>query len=379
MNKGSVLLISMDFPPHKDGITTLSKELAQRLGHVFDPFIVIGPSSPGDRAFDEAQKYTVYRSPWYDFGYLKLIPLLFLVPYVVLKHKVDRIIATNIGYGGVIAYFLSRFLPLSYLVTAQGFEFLKFSNNRFVKKLYLAIYKKAKGIIACSKYVKEMLVTYGVEESKIEVVYPAVDTSVFRPQPVPREFIEKHGLAGRKIILTVARLISRKGHAYVLRALARIVPQYPEIMYVVVGKGPERDGLARIVTENKLEAHVRFIGETSDEDLLNFYNACDVFVMPSRSVEEDGHVEGFGIVFLEANACGKPVIGGRSGGVPEAIIDGKTGFLVDPTDEADIAQKISSIIVDRALAQRLGENGLGRVHAEYSWDHYALQFIKLVK
>jgi len=379
MNNISVLLISMDFPPHKDGITTLSKELAQRMGKVFDRFTVIGPAAPGDRAFDKTQHYPVYRSPGYDFGYLKIIPLLFLAPYVVLKHKVNRIIATNIGYGGIIAYLLSRFLPISYIVTAQGYEFLKFNDTMLIKKLYLATYRHAKGIIACSNYVKEMLVAFGVDESAIDVVYPAVDTVTFRPQPVPQEFLERHGLAGKKVVLTVARLVARKGHAYVLRALARIAPHHPEIVYVIVGKGPERAHLEQIVSENKLEAQVRFIGETSDEDLLNFYNACDVFVMPSRSVREDGHVEGFGIVFLEANACGKPVIGGRSGGVPEAIIDGKTGFLVDPTDVQDIATKLCGIVVDPALAGRLGENGLGAVHAEYSWDEYALHFIKLVK
>jgi phosphatidylinositol alpha-1,6-mannosyltransferase len=373
-----LLLITMDFPPHKDGITTLSKELARRLGESFDNFIVIGPKAPGDLAFDAAQHYRVYRSPWYEYGYLKIVPLLFLVPYVVLKHKVDTVIATNIGYGGVIAYLLSGFVRLTYIVTAQGYEFLKFNRITPIKNLYLRTYRKAKGIIACSAYVKDMLVRFGSDPEKIQVVYPAVDMDRFKPQQPPREFIEKNGLQGKKVVLTVARLIERKGHAYVLRALEEVSGQFPDTMYVIVGKGPERERLEKIAAEKGISDRVKFVGETTDEDLLNYYNACDMFVMPSRSIEADGHVEGFGIVFLEANACGKPAVGGRSGGVPEAIIDGKTGFLVDPIDKHDIAEKIMCILKDPALGKRLGQQGYERVRGDFSWDLYAEQFKKMV-
>ena len=96
--------------------------------------------------------------------------------------------------------------------------------------------------------------------------------------------------------------------------------------------------------------------------------------MPSRNIERDGHVEGFGIVFVEASACGKPVIGGRHGGIPEAILDGETGLLVDPSDEKDIAEKIIAILKDPSYAKTLGGNGLRRARAECNWDSYAERF-----
>ncbi|HRZ86673.1 MAG TPA: glycosyltransferase family 4 protein [bacterium] len=368
------LLISMDFPPHKDGITTLAAELAKRLG-ASGGLVVIGPSAPGAAAFDRGQPYIVYRSPLYEWGYAKLIPLIFLVPYVVLRHRIRRIIATNIGYGGVLAYALSRVVPLTYIITAQGYEFLKFKDNAVVRKIYLTAYAHARRIIACSGYVKELLAGFGVDAARIEVAYPGVDMDRYRPvDSVPDEWTRRYGLKGRKVLLTVGRLVERKGHAYVLRALPRVLKEIPGLVYLIVGKGPEKPALERTVAELGLGDTVRFLGEVPDGELLYLYNACDAFVMPSRNIERDGHVEGFGIVFVEASACGKPVIGGRHGGIPEAILDGETGLLVDPSDEKDIAEKIIAILKDPSYAKTLGGNGLRRARAECNWDSYAERF-----
>lgn len=369
----------MDFPPHKDGITTLSAETAKRLGGRYKGFCVIGPMAKGDGEFDKAQKYKIYRSPLYDSGYLKIIPLLFLVPFVVIKHRIDNIIATNIGYGGFIAYILSKMRKLEYIVTAQGYEFLKFKDNRLIKGIYLNIYRNSKAIIACSKYVKDMLVEQGINGNKIIVAYPGVDITRYRPREVPEEFFNQHALKGKRIILTVSRLMRRKGHDYVIRALKYVMKEVPNVMYVVVGKGPARDFLGKLAIEAGMDKNIMFVGEVSDEDLVYYYNACELFIMPSREIEEDGHVEGLGIVYLEANACMKPVIGGRSGGVPEAIVDGKTGLLADPSDEADIAGKILKIMNNRQLAENMGRNGFERVKRDFNWDTYADKYIGALK
>ncbi|MFC2149797.1 glycosyltransferase family 4 protein [Candidatus Auribacterota bacterium] len=373
-----LLLISMDFPPHKDGITTLSEQLAVRLHNNTDPFYVIGPSARGDKEYDSKQPFKIYRSPLYDYGYLKLLPLLFIVPYVVYKHNIDKIIATNIGYGGLLAWVLQKFKKLDYIVTAQGYEFQKFVNNRIIKSVYTRIYRNAKAIISCSNYVKKKLVDFGVADNIILTVYPAVDTGRFKPKDVPADFINKYALKDKRIILSVSRLISRKGHDKVIEALPVIKKECPDILYIIIGKGPQKDHLEELARRNDVAGNIFFAGEIPDDDLVMFYNLCDLFVMPSRETENDGHIEGFGIVFIEANACRKPVVGGRSGGVPEAVIDGKTGLLANPLDPSDIADKIIRILKDRKYARELADNGYSFVRDRFSWDFYADRFKNII-
>ncbi|MDP8263817.1 MAG: glycosyltransferase family 4 protein [Candidatus Ancaeobacter aquaticus] len=375
----ATLLISMDFPPHKDGITTLAKELAEHLSldHE-DTFIVIGPSAKNDFKYDQTHKFKIYRSPLYDYGYIKLIPLLFIVPYVVIKHKINKIIATNVGYGGFIAVLLKTFLKLDYIVTAQGYEFMKFKDNVLVRKIYSHVYRNAHAIVTCSQYVKKLLLEFGAKNNKIIVVYPGVDTSFFKPLKVPDAFLNKYSLKNRKILLSVSRLVHRKGHDMVLDALPTVAQKIPEILYIIVGKGPEKNRLEKIIKNKKLDPYVLFTDEISNSDLQFFYNCSNVFIMPSREVDSDGHVEGFGIVFIEANACGKPVIGGRSGGIPEAIVNGKTGFLVDPENSADIADKITNLLCNNDLSSEMGQFALQYVKEHFSWNDYTNEFKKLL-
>jgi phosphatidylinositol alpha-1,6-mannosyltransferase len=173
-------------------------------------------------------------------------------------------------------------------------------------------------------------------------------------------------------------LIERKGHDRVLSALPRIVEHFRDTLYCIVGIGPYEGKLREQVKRLNLEESVRFMGRVSEEELVFLYNACQVFVMPSREISEGGHVEGFGIVYLEANACGKPVIGGRSGGVLEAIREGQTGWLVDPDSASDLADKIIDLLSHPEKAQALGEQGLQWVRKTFNWEDYAEQVFELV-
>jgi phosphatidylinositol alpha-1,6-mannosyltransferase len=139
----------------------------------------------------------------------------------------------------------------------------------------------------------------------------------------------------------------------------------PDAVCVVAGSGPCEADLKR--QAQGLRGHVLFSGPVRDGERVDLYNACDVFAMPCRELA-DGDAEGLGIAFLEANACGKPVVAGRSGGAPDAVVDGYNGLLVDPWDAEDVAYGLSMLLADRDYAQRLGENGLRRVQEELSWE-----------
>jgi phosphatidylinositol alpha-1,6-mannosyltransferase len=277
----------------------------------------------------------------------------------------------NIAYGGILSWLLSLALPLEYVIFAYGYEFEKVKQNPLARWLYQRIYRRANSIICCSKEVRQRLICFGAPAGKIEVLYPAVDLNRYLPCEVPRNYLEEKGLLGRKIILTVGRLIERKGHDQVLKALPKIVHSFPSVLYCIVGIGPHEAKLRTQVQSLGLENHVRFMGKMSEDDLHLLYNASEVFVMPSREISEGGHVEGFGIVYLEAYACGKPVIGGNSGGVSEAIRDGETGLLVNPSSSDEIAEKIVDLLSHPEKAQRLGRQGLEWVRQHFDWERYS--------
>ena len=169
------------------------------------------------------------------------------------------------------------------------------------------------------------------------------------------------------MLLTVARLVPRKGHKVSIAAFAKICGEIPSAHYLIVGTGPEEEKLRAMVKEAGIENRVTFAGFVSGEDLPDIYNVCDVMLMANRQ-EENGDVEGFGIVFLEANAAGKPVIGGRSGGAVEAVVDGVTGFLVNPDDADELAGILRRLFLDRTLREALGEAGANRVRSDFNWS-----------
>ncbi len=162
-----------------------------------------------------------------------------------------------------------------------------------------------------------------------------------------------------------------------IEALPIVQDRIPGVVYVIAGSGPELDSLQRLRKALRLEHSVFFIGRVASDELRSYYNTCDVFVLPAREAHED--VEGFGIVFLEAAACGKPSIGTRTGGIPDAIIDGKTGILVDPDAPDQLAEAVIKILREPELADLRGEGGLEHVRNTANWDMVASRLAEWIK
>ncbi len=180
--------------------------------------------------------------------------------------------------------------------------------------------------------------------------------------------VDKYRLKGRRCILTVARLDDYKGIDKVLNALPRVLKKFPETFYLVVGDGPDKKRLKGLVATLGLIDRVRFAGRVPREEVIGLLNICEIFIMATRPIIHRGEVEGFGIVFVEAGALGKPVIGGISGGTVEAIKDGVTGLLVDPESTEDISNALLKLLKDTDFARQLGENGRKRVEGELNWS-----------
>jgi phosphatidylinositol alpha-1,6-mannosyltransferase len=231
----------------------------------------------------------------------------------------------------------------------------------------LSMLNQAAALIVNSEFTKAEYIGLGVKNENFVKIHPGVDVGMFnQPMRIP-SIVTEHNLQGKKILLTVGRLVGRKGHDTVIKALPRILKQVPDVVYVIVGQGPMEAKLRELVRENNLTDRAIFTGFVPDGELPDYYRACDLFVMPSREIDSRERVEGFGIVFLEANASGKPVIGGRSGGVNEAIVDGVSGLLVDPLDVKALADAVVGLLLDPDRTRRLGIQGRKRVEQEFDW------------
>jgi phosphatidylinositol alpha-1,6-mannosyltransferase len=195
---------------------------------------------------------------------------------------------------------------------------------------------------------------------------------------------QRLGVLGRPTLLTVARIVKAnryKGHDVVLRALATVKRALPDVAYVIVGEGDDLDYLDRLARESGVRENVIFAGRVSDEELPLLYNVCDAFIMCSRENRTRRGIlaEGFGLALLEASACGKPVIAGRSGGVPDAVQDGITGLLVNPVDSEAVAAAMIKVLRERGAAKTMGDNGRKWVESEMNWTRAADEFEQAMK
>lgn len=193
---------------------------------------------------------------------------------------------------------------------------------------------------------------------KEEVLYPSVDENVLSRPP------EGAQMGGQRILM-VGRLVKRKGADDLIRAFRIVAENHPDARLEIVGEGPERRGLENLVSELNLSQKVTFYGELRGDSLYERYRQCVVFAMASKTLE--GDVEGFGTVFLEAGLFGKPSVGSTSGGIPEAVLEGETGLLVQEGDVPGLADALKTLLEDGELRQRLGSGAQRRVLREFTW------------
>jgi phosphatidylinositol alpha-1,6-mannosyltransferase len=204
--------------------------------------------------------------------------------------------------------------------------------------------------------------------SRMVQLAPGVDTDVFHPGVVGTGVREWYGLDRRPVVVCVSRLVERKGQDMLIRALPLVQRAVPDAAVLIVGDGPQRASLQTLASELGVARDVVFAGAHPWAELPSFFAAGDVFCMPTRTRKAGWEVEGLGIVYLEASAMGLPVVSGRSGGAPDAVRDGETGYVVDGRSPDDIAARVVQLLTDRELARKLGAEGRQWVDEQWRWD-----------
>lgn len=364
------LLVTNDFPPMVGGEARLYARICRCVPP--DRVVVLAPHLEGDLGFDLHEPYPIVRtavpvSPHPAARTLQVLRMLSSARRLVRARDVR---ALHIGhlYLGIIGLVLRRGHGLPYVLYLHGGEMAPYLRSGTVRRVVRRVIKGASLVVANSRFTLDHYAAMGLRLGRTVVLPPVADTRRFRPDLDPRPTRERYGLGGYRVILTVGRLVLRKGHDLVIQAIAAWREALDSIRYVIAGTGPEEHRLRRLAEELGVQDRLVFAGHVPDEDLPGLYAACDVFVMPSRALDARDGIEGFGTVFLEAGACGKPVIGGRSGGVLEAVEDGVTGLLVDPHDVEGLARALRRLLGDPALSRRMGEQGRARAERlEAAW------------
>jgi phosphatidylinositol alpha-1,6-mannosyltransferase len=268
---------------------------------------------------------------------------------------------------GLVAWALRQCYGLPYILYAHGEEILFSLTSRKLAWLLPRIYHGAAAIIANSRNTKMLLQDIGVDASRIHIIHPGVHVQSFcASSETARRVRQKHHLDAAPVLLTVGRLQRRKGQDMVVQALPRIRQSIPHVKYVMVGVGEELASLTALAQELGVQDSVVFAGNVPDQELAAYYAASDVFIMPNRQIS--GDIEGFGIAYLEASAAGKPVIGGKSGGTDDAIVDGVTGIRVDGNSSVEIADAAIDLLSTPDRAKTMGMRGRQRVENEFTWD-----------
>jgi len=373
----SIIFLAGDFPPAIGGIQTYSYELVSAVAEQGQEVAVVASAQAGSERVDDALACSVLRVPTSDSYPAAALRMAAGAQNLTstLDTPVRCLVATKWTPEGPAAISAGKALRCPFVLLGYGGEFLT-SARQFVKWLVQrAVLKRAARCMAISNYTADRFVRARVPRDRVDVIYGGVRAERFTDLPPQTEEIRRElGLEGRPVILTVARLVRRKGHDCVLRALPRVLEAVPEAVYLVVGEGPLRAELGAKVAELGLAEHVRFTESVPGELLPAYYHLCEVFVMPSRPVRGE-LPEGLGLAFLEASAAAKPVVGNRFGGIPDAVAEGESGLLVEPEDVEALAQALTELLTDPERAQRLGQNGRARVLTDFTWSRVAERFL----
>ena len=376
-NSRSILLVTNDLGPRAGGIETFILGLLEQLdGH---QIVIYTSSQPGDRAFDAelfkkfgiivirdrakillptprvnrdvAKVLRTYHCQYVWFG--AAAPLAWMAP-VLRRAGAKRLVSLSHGH----EVWWSTLAPFTWIMRHIG--------NSLDAIGYLGSFTRN----AMSKAVG----------NRVELVRiaPGIDLRHFTPGSKDRALMDRFQLDGRKIIVSVGRLVHRKGQDKLIEAMPEIIRQVPNALLMLIGEGPYKEHLVKLVAENKMQEHVLFVGRLTYPELPIYIRLGDLFAMPSRSRFFGLEVEGLGIVYLEASACGLPVVAGDSGGAPDAVIEGETGVVVDGTNISNIAEKVSQLLLDPETSREMGARGRTWIEGEWDWKMWGAKFSALL-
>lgn len=383
LSRKTLMLITQDFPPSFGGVQNYSVQLSLRFSRVFEKVVVVAPWLKGCEAWDEGPN---------PFEVIRVKTQSRLLGWV-LRHQMKRLLAQyrpdllfHTQWNTLAAAKKARKCGFTgaIICAAHAWELLRepelpFPVPQIFRKYRTEYLQLPKLWLPVSRYSDQLLHDLGVPPQLRTIIHNGTDPGHFRDDDDAHTRAQTRLSLGLEaddfVLVTTARIVAQKGIDTVIEALSLLALNNPRIRYVIIGQGEQLPALKAQVQKAGLTEQVRFAGTVSYEQLPHIYQAADVFVMVPKTMLP--LVEGFGIVYLEANACGLPVIGSTSGGVPDAVLHNETGLLVPEQNPAELAAAIESLMKDPAKRRQLGQNGRKRVLAHNNWDAVSQNMLTL--
>ncbi|MFE7939331.1 glycosyltransferase family 4 protein [Streptomyces griseoincarnatus] len=366
------LIVTNDFPPRPGGIQAFLHNMALRL----DPERVVVHASTWKRtregveataAFDAEQPFTVVRDR-----------TTMLLPTPAATRRAVGLLrehgCTSVWFGaaaplGLMAPALRRAGAERIVATTHGHE-AGWAQLPAARQLLRRVGESTDTITYLGEYTRSRIARALTPEAAARMVQlpPGVDEKTFHPGSGGDEVRARLGLTDRPVVVCVSRLVPRKGQDTLIRAMPAVLAAEPEAVLLIVGGGPYEKDLRRLAADTGVAASVCFTGSVPWSELPAHYGAGDVFAMPCRTRRGGLDVEGLGIVYLEASATGLPVVAGDSGGAPDAVLDGETGWVVRGDSPAGTAERLIALLADEELRRGMGRRGREWVEEKWRWD-----------
>ncbi|MEW6415628.1 MAG: glycosyltransferase family 4 protein [Pseudomonadota bacterium] len=376
-----LLVLTELFLPTKGGTAVWAAEVYKRLGG--KDIHIVTADVPGAAEVDAVHPNTVHRLhlrrvPWLRPESLAMYLRFFFVSLgLALTHRFDAIHAFRALPEGLVAWLVARLTFRPVVIYAHGEELTTWGRGGKYKAMRFAL-RHADRVIANSEHTRDTLFGMGIDPHRISIIYPGVDVTVFRPGLDTTGLRESLGIhPEEKLVFSVGRLSRRKGFDQMIRAVAQLRAEGIALRYVIAGIGEDADYLDGLIAEHNAQGIVHRIGAVSDADLPRWLNACDVFAMPNREI--DGDNEGFGMVFIEAAACGKPSLAGDAGGTGSAVLHNETGLRVDGAAVDAVARALGKLLSDAVAAMAMGQRGWARTQRDFAWERVAEKTRALIR
>jgi len=359
------LLVTLEYPPQIGGIASHSLNLAAHLPA--DEIVVYAPKIAGDVAYDGRHSWKVYRlKPYLPFFWPRWLRLYWQVRQIVKKEKIERLLIQHALPAGYVGYLLKKFRRIPYVVFFHGTD-LEVGLKKKLRKISL-VCRAAEKVVVSSEFLKNKLLAKLDDLKNVVVVHPCPG-DLFFDQPLAEEIARLRSqlaLAGKKVVITVGRVADGKGFPHIIRLLSKILKKVPNLVWLVIGSGPKIEEVSAMARKNNLQNVVRFLGQIEYEFLPAYYHLADLFVLLSH--RDETSEEGWGTVFLEAAACGLPVVAGRVGGAEEAVENLVSGVLVDVYQEESVISAIADLLREEEYAKKMGQAGAERARRDFRWE-----------
>lgn len=378
-----ILFVTNDFPPQSGGIQTFIEGLIRQFPR---DSVVVHASSQKPIAQQERFDQSIFE----ELGVIVvrdrqriLLPTFGLrkrVAGTIHAHSIQQVVFGASVPLGILAPALRKLGVKRIIALTHGHE-VWWAKMPVFAQILRHVAKHVNYLTFLGSFTRSAISSAIRAEDARKLIHlpPGVDVQTFHPGSKSDQLIARYQLENKRVILCVGRLVQRKGQDVLIRALAHIRDQVPNVHLVIAGTGNYREKLEEIVRRSKLESNVTFVGRIPYNELVELFRTADIFASPTRDRFAGLEVEGLGIVYLEASASGLPVIAGDSGGSPDAVQPGKTGLVVNGRDVEAVARALTTLLEDRTLAQSMGENGRLWMESQWSWQVIGQRFRQLLE